>query len=361
MTDARREAEEIRQEIAKIDAQMLGVLEKRARASKRLGELRAGHNVALSSNERDAESAIVAKSSGVLPREALIAVFHEVISACLPLETHVRVAYAGNEGGHAHAAARTRFGIASPMLPSESTVAALDEVMRKRADFAVVPYETSHDGPVQATIGALTTSELKIGEVIEVPYDLHVMNKTGNFADVEKIYATQADRAMAAKFLSTLGNKVSVFDVKSPMVACEFVHEDHGAAALTTESFGGQAQLAIARRNVLDSPDGRVRFAIVGSRPSAPAGNDVTAVVFSVLDRPGALIDVLKLFAERSINLIKLHSRPMEGEGWNYLFFVEIVGHATDRPVITAFEEVRRATKFFKVLGSYPGTNGGAS
>jgi len=76
--------------------------------------------------------------------------------------------------------------------------------------------------------------------------------------------------------------------------------------------------------------------------------------VFSVRDTPGALLDVLRGFAERGINLTKIHSRPDEAEGWSYLFFVEVAGHATDRALVTAFEEVKRLTKFFKVLGSYP-------
>jgi chorismate mutase/prephenate dehydratase len=108
----------------------------------------------------------------------------------------------------------------------------------------------------------------------------------------------------------------------------------------------------------------RVRYAIVGSRPSARTGDDATACVFSVNDAPGALLDVLKLFAERSINLRKIQSRPSHGvhdhrlaqehDDWTYLFFVEVSGHVTDRPLVSAFEDVRHKTRFFKVLGSYP-------
>jgi chorismate mutase/prephenate dehydratase len=50
---------------------------------------------------------------------------------------------------------------------------------------------------------------------------------------------------------------------------------------------------------------------------------------------------------------VKIHSRPVEGESWAYMFFVEIMGHATDRTLVTAFEDVKRSAKFFKVLGSY--------
>jgi len=77
-------------------------------------------------------------------------------------------------------------------------------------------------------------------------------------------------------------------------------------------------------------------------------------MVFAVQDAPGSLLDVLKQFAERGINLTKLQSRPAPGEAWAYIFYVEAMGHATDRALVTAIEEIKRLTKFFKVLGSYP-------
>jgi chorismate mutase/prephenate dehydratase len=96
-----------------------------------------------------------------------------------------------------------------------------------------------------------------------------------------------------------------------------------------------------------------VRYAIVGTRPSSRSGGDLTAIVFAVNDSPGALHEVLKQFAERGVNLTKIQSRPTPGESWQYMFFIEVQGHATDRPIVGAIEEVRRHSKFFKVLGSY--------
>src|SRR5262249_49116278 len=99
--------------------------------------------------------------------------------------------------------------------------------------------------------------------------------------------------------------------------------------------------------------DERVRYAIVGTRPSSRTGNDLTAIVFAVNDSPGALHDMLKQFADRGVNLTKIQSRPTSAESWQYIFFIEVQGHATDRPSVGAIEEVRRSSRFFKVLGSY--------
>jgi len=80
----------------------------------------------------------------------------------------------------------------------------------------------------------------------------------------------------------------------------------------------------------------------------------VTSVVFTVNDEPGALLSAISHFAEKQINLKNVISRPLPGEGWEYLFYIEIVGHITDRPITSAIEVMKKNTKFLRVLGSYP-------
>jgi chorismate mutase/prephenate dehydratase len=354
VAEGKREFDELRQEMAKLDAQLLVALDKRARAARRLGELRKDQAPSLPLTDHAAIRALVARSNGEMPQEALRDILREVFAACLALELPVKVAYVGLEGGAGHAATRGRFGRASNLLAAETTVGALDEVARKRAEFAVVPFETAAEGPVQSTILALMASDLRIAEVLDSTFDLHLMNRTGNFADVEKIYATPQDHALCQRFLAAQTPRPAVLDVKTPLMACQLAVEDHGAAALASETFGAQLGLEVARRNVLDGGGDRVRYAVVGSRPSGRTGDDVTALVFSVQDAPGSLLDVLKVFAERGINLSNIQSHPAQGETWNYLFYVEMAGHLTDRPAVMAFEEMKRITRFFKVLGSYP-------
>ncbi|HEY1695877.1 MAG TPA: prephenate dehydratase domain-containing protein [Polyangiaceae bacterium] len=354
MADGKREVDELRQEIAKLDAQLLVALDKRARAARRLREVRREQAPSLPLTDHAAIRALVARSSGDMPQEALRDIFREVFAVCLALELPVKVAYVGPEGGPGHAAVRGRFGRSSAVLGTESATAALDEVARKRVEYAVVPFETSSEGPVQPTILALMETDLRVVEVLDVTIDLHLMSRTGNAADIEKIYATPADHALCEHFLAALTPRPSVLDVKTPLMACQLAVEDHGSAALASETFGAQLGLEVARRNVLDHGSDRVRYAVVGARPSTRTGDDVTTLVFSVQDAPGSLLDVLKTFAERGINLSNIQSHPVDGQAWQYLFYVDVAGHFTDRPLVMAFEEIKRITRFFKVLGSYP-------
>ena len=317
-----------------------------------MGELRRDQAPSLPLTDHAAIRALVARSTGDMPQDALREILRRVFAECLALELPVKIAYVGLEGGAGHAAARGRFGSSPHLVAAESTHAALDEVTRRRAEFAVVPFETVADGPVQATILALMGSELRIVEVLDATFQLELLNRTGNFADVEKVYATPYDHAHCQRLLSA--SRLAVVDVKTPLMACQLAAEDHGAAAIASEAVGAQQGLEIARRNVLDDGVERVRYGVVGTRPSSRTGDDITSIVFSVQDAPGSLLDVLKVFAERGINLTTILSHPVQGEAWSYLFSVETAAHFTDRPLVTAFEEMKRMTRFFRVLGSYP-------
>ncbi len=361
MVDRKREVDELRQELQRIDGQILDVLERRGKAARKLRELRAPDAQAhLSLQDRGQIAALVARASGEMPPEDLRVILGQVYASCIALEMPLVVAYLGPAGAGAHAAARSRFGAGAELLAADSTYKALDEVTRKRAEFAVLPLETLVDGPVQSTISALTNTDLKIELALEVTQDLHLLSRTGNDGDVEKVYATAADHARAQRFLTS--RRLPVLDVKSSLMACELALEDHGAAALTTEVFGAEKGLLVATKSVSDNGPEKMRYAVIGHRPSGRTGDDTTACVFSVQDSPGALLDILAQFAEREINLTKIQSRPahedstdgQRGEDWAYLFFIEVMGHSTDRNVVAALEEVKKKTRFFKVLGSYP-------
>jgi chorismate mutase / prephenate dehydratase len=353
MSDKRREVEELRQEIGKIDAQLLSSLERRAKLSKKIGEARKSMTAPPALPDRGGIEALVSKSQGDIPQAALREIFREIFATCFSLEQPVVVSYWGTDGGFAHAAARSRFGVAAEYIGSESVASALGEVARQRATYAVVPFETRVDGLLQSTIASLTESELKIVAAYEFIVNLQLASRASSVAEIEKVYAIAKDRAHCQRFLATELPGAQVLDAKTPLGACQLAAADPRAAALVHEGFTAEFQLEIIKRNVRDDGDEKVRYAIVGNRPSSRTGTDLTGLVFAVNDSPGALHEVLRAFAERGVNLTRIQSRPTPGETWQYLFYVEVQGHATDRPIIGAIEDVKRLSKFFKVLGSY--------
>jgi len=353
MTDKRREMDDLRQEIGKVDVQLLAALERRGKLSRKIGEIRKSLASPITLPERARIDAIVAQGGGEIPPEALREIFREIVATCFCVEQPVVVGFCGLDGALVYAAARSRFGAAAEYIASETVSTTRDEVSRQRASYAVVPYETRTDGLMQGTIAALTPSDLKIVACFETNVNLQLASKASSLAEIEKVYASAKDRSHSQRFLAAELPGAQVMDVKTPMAACQLAAADPRSAALAHESIAAQHGLEVIRPNVRDEGEERVRYAIVGSRPSSRMGGDLTAIVFAVSDAPGALHEMLKQFAERGVNLTKIHSRPTPGESWQYLFFLEVEGHATDRPVVGAIEEVKRSAKFFKVLGSY--------
>jgi chorismate mutase/prephenate dehydratase len=179
------------------------------------------------------------------------------------------------------------------------------------------------------------------------------MNRTGNAVDVQKVYATPSDHALCERFLAGRAPELAVHDVRTPRMACELAAKEATAAAIANETFGTRLGLEVAQRSILDRRGDRVRYAVVGARPSGRTGQDITSLVFSVQDAAGSLLDVLRVLAERGINMTNILSHPVRGEAWNYLFYVELAGHFTDRPLVAAFEEMKRRTRSLRVLGSW--------
>lgn len=352
MADERRDPSALRDRLAEVDRALVAKLDERARLSKSLAG-KAGADATIDVGEREWLEGLIAASSGDMPKESLRTILSQVRTASRALEQRATVAYVGPEGGFCHEAALEYFGAGSTLVPTAGVRAALDEVIRGRATFAVLPFESSVDGLVQPSVSALAETDLMmVGErVTRASYDLMARS---DLRDVEKVYATALGLAACQRFLDAELPRASVIDVRSPVVAAELTKEEATSAALVPSWVGRAAGLETRRANVGDEPDLKVRHAIAGARPAMRTGTDVTCLLFSVDDAPGSLFGVLRHFADRGVNLRKLQSRPIAQGGWDYVFYVELSAHVTDRSVTTALEALKRTTKYLKVLGSCP-------
>lgn len=351
--EPRRSTAELRKEIARLDREILERLEARARASKDIRARGEGEPL-LDTTDREALGALSAAASGDLPSESLAAIFSAIRASARALEQAPRVAYLGPEGGFCHVLARAHFGASGAFVECPSVREAFEEVSRGRAACAVFPFESSDDGLVQTSVTALTDTELVIVGARTLPVTFQLMGRAPSLADIEKVYTTPLGHAACQRFLDAELPRVSVIDVRSMKVAAELAQEDATSAAILPEPTGREQALEVLRENVGDGAAIRMRYAIAAPRPASRSAADVTCLLFSIDDKPGSLFDILRHFAERGINLRRLHSRPAGREPWDYVFYVEISGHATERSVITALEAVKKSTRYLRVLGSFP-------
>jgi len=350
----RKQVEQLREQMGAADKEVLRILEARAKMAREVGKLTRDEPVAPNLLDRTSIDELTENATGDLPKESVRQIFKTVYAACASLEGPTRVAFVGAEGSLGHVAARNVFGAGVQAHANESPIAALEELARGRADFALAPYESSHEGPVLSTILALKQTDLVVVGQCELAAGVALMSRTGNQADVEKVYASAYDHAHCEAFLAKRIPRASIIDVRSPSIACQFAAEDHGGAAIAHDHIGDLHGLSVVIQNIGDQHDLRMRYAVIGTRPSPRTGKDITSMVFTLNDEPGALLAVLGDFAKRGINVKNIMSRPVPGEVWDYIFYIDVVGHATDRSIVAALDDIRKNTRFFKVIGSYP-------
>ncbi|MHC4546251.1 MAG: prephenate dehydratase [Planctomycetota bacterium] len=96
------------------------------------------------------------------------------------------------------------------------------------------------------------------------------------------------------------------------------------------------------------------RFLVISQEDSRPTGEDKTAILFSTAHKAGALADVLEVFKRYNINLTNIESRPSKKRQWEYYFFMDFVGHRTEKQVKKGLEETRKHCLQLSILGSFP-------
>lgn len=355
MGDAKDEFARIRAALESADTGLFEALDARARALESYLALRERDPEGYYALPRDEEFIARAHERlSAFPKDLVEPVLRELLGASARIIAPVAVAYLGPEGAFAHTAARRRFGAAAELRAHASVGEVLEEVERGRARFGVVPFETSSDGALTATLQGLLAADVRICGELTLPASYHLMSGTGNARDVEKVYGAPAALAACERYLRTHFPRATVLDVPSGEVAAQFAKGDHGAAAVGTEVVAERYGLRVLRERIEDVTGVETRFAVVGNEHPPRTGRDRTVLALSVHDEPGALYRALAPFADRDINLTRLESRPVRSQAWRYVFFVELDGHVTDRPILAALEDLRSTTRFVKILGSYP-------
>lgn len=351
--DSKDKLAEVRAKIAALDRELARALMERAKLSKEIRSLfePGGPPVDV---DRDELRIADEFPEGDLPRDALRSFLTEVAATGRAIEKPVRVAYFGQEGGFCHQMVRTHFGMTAALTECGSVADALEEVQRQRATFCAFPFESSVDGLTMPAVFALAETDLVFIAERSISAMQCLMSSTGESSGVTKLYATSAGHAASERFRKREHPNALVLDVRSSLEAARRAAGESDSAAIVPEAAGREAGLLVAKENVGDEPDLRYRYAIVGTRPTSRTGSDTTSLLFSLDDAPGTLFQVLRHFAERGINLKKIQSRPVRGKSWDYIFYVEVTGHMTDRPVVTALEAVKGSTKYLKLLGSFP-------
>jgi chorismate mutase/prephenate dehydratase len=218
----------------------------------------------------------------------------------------------------------------------------------------VVPVENSTEGVVSHTLDMFMESGLKVNAEILLEVSHYLLSRTGRLEDVKKVYSHPQPFAQCRQWLADNLPNVPLVDVASTTLAAQIVSEDYTAAAIASEYAASVYGLKIVKDRIEDQVNNFTRFLVIGKKMADRSGQDKTSLMFSVKDEPGILYRMLEPFAKRGINLSKIESRPLKKKAWEYIFFLDLVGHINDQLVTDAVQELQGYCQFLKVLGSYP-------
>jgi len=279
----------------------------------------------------------------------------------------VRIAYLGPEGTFTEAALTqiTAAGLVpahepgqTQLLPIDSTPAALDAVRDGAADYACVPIENSIDGSVMPTLDSLAMGspvQIFAETTLDVAFSIVTTPGVGA-ADVRTLAAFPVSAAQVRRWLAARLPDAQLRPAYATADAARQVAAGKAAAAVTSPSAAARWGLPVLAEGVVDEPNARTRFVLIGppGPPPARTGADRTSVVLRVDNSPGALVAALAEFGNRGIDLTRIESRPTRTGLGTYVFFADCVGHIDDGPVAEALTALRCRCSDVRYLGSWP-------
>jgi chorismate mutase/prephenate dehydratase len=299
---------------------------------------------------------VVERNQGPLSNEEMVRLFRELMSACLAQEEPLRVAYLGPEGTFTQSAVTKHFGHSVRALSVTSIDEVFHEVEAGVADFGVAPVENSTEGTVNHTLDMFLTSPLKICGEVEMRIHQHLMGRMKDLSRIKRVCSHSQSFAQCRAWLAQHLPDVERITVTSNAEAARRARDEDGTAALAGDAAAQLYDLRILFNNVEDEGDNTTRFLVIGRKMFPPSGQDKTSLLLSATgtEGPGVLMHLLEPLATHGINMTRIESRPSRKRKWDYVFFVDIDGHADDEPVKTALGKVQKGANLFRVLGAYP-------
>ncbi|MCH7986465.1 MAG: prephenate dehydratase [Acidobacteria bacterium] len=265
------------------------------------------------------------------------------------------VAFQGERGAFSEEAAHKLLGRSIRLLPCETFAAAFARVARRKARYCLVPVENTLAGSVYENYDLLVENRLHIvGEVnLRIVHNLIAFPGTTR-KNLRQVYSHPVALAQCGGFFRRHRRvaKVPFYDTAG---AVKMLSERRiaGAAAIASRAAAAVYRARILQKNLEDHRENYTRFVLLARSATVARRANKVSLVFSTRNLPGALYKCLSVFALRDISLTKMESRPLRGRPWEYLFYVDFLGHAKEERCRNALAHLSEVTDFLRILGCY--------
>lgn len=265
-----------------------------------------------------------------------------------------KVACLGPKGTYSHLAAKQIFSAKAEFIMLPTVTQVFKNVMSNEAEYGVVPAENSTQGIIQDTLDNIYDYPLNIIGSHKMAIQHCLLARTKNRKDITVVKSHTQPLAQCKEWLSSNLPNVKLISESSSA----------GAIISTTEknvAFIGNRQsaekygLEILAENIQDNKENTTNFYILSRHSNRRLSKQLrashTLLIITVYDRPGVLRDVLNVFADRKLNLAKLHSRASRIKSWDYYFFLEVESLPEEPILKEALEEIKKYCSIVRVAG----------
>lgn len=349
---------ELRDRIDSIDNQILQLINQRAACAEEVARTKISGGETGTFYRPDREALVLRRikelNPGPLSEESAAMFFRELMSACLALEKPLEVAFLGPEGTFTQQATFKHFGSSIKSIPVSSIDEIFTAVENQSCQFGVVPVENSTEGVITHTLDRFLSSPLKICGEVEVRVNQNLMGHVEKPEEITEIFSHQQSLAQCRQWLDLNLPDVMRTPVSSNAEAARLASESKGKMAIAGKAAAELYKLNILEKNIEDEPNNTTRFIIIGLQEPASTGLDKTSLLISTGNRAGALHEIIEPFARFGISMVHIESRPSKQGLWDYVFFIDIIGHKDDADVSRALEVLKNNVNLLNILGSYP-------
>lgn len=373
-----QELDTLREKITALDSQLLELLATRQKFTNEVAETKIRHHIPVRDHKREEQLLVRLIKQGKkvgLDAHYVTQIFHVIIEdsvlnqqallaqranpgSSLPLN---RVAFLGDKGSYSYLATQKYFSRRPGELMEigcQSFAEIIKKVETNEADYAVLPIENTTSGSINEVYDQLQHTRLSIiGELTHPIKHALLVAKGTDFSKIKTLYAHPQVFAQCSHFLADLGNiEVKPCDSTSAAMLTVSEQNNEAIAAIGSEAGGALYGLTAIKSNLANQKENHSRFIVVARNAvivplQVPAK---TTLIMSTVQKPGALVEALLVLRENQINMTKLESRPITGNPWEEMFYLDVEGNTQDGPMQQALQELQATTRYFKVLGCYP-------
>jgi prephenate dehydratase len=274
----------------------------------------------------------------------------------LAVPKNPKVAFQGEPGSFSQQAAKKIFGSKLISVSCYTPDNVFEAVVRKRAEFAVIPIENTLAGSIYQNFDLLARHSLVVVAETSLRIEHNLIAHRGvSLRQIRKVYSHPAALEQCSRFLHRC-KTIETVSFYNTAGSVKFIHDRElkNAAAIASAAAARIYGMKIVRPGIEDDPENYTRFLVLARKGRLPQGGEKTSVVFGLENQPGVLFKVLSVFALRNIDLVKIESRPIRGKPWEYLFYIDLQSDIRSRECTHALRHLRELAPYLKVIGSYP-------